>query len=317
MIYPTTKTLPDGNSSKSVTNCTAHIFRFKYSEQNPKLRVLCVSDNPSDIIDDPFSVVPPEPLWKTLPIFIIFSTDNDCFSCSRFVNWLNFYSYFPLYFFGIKRLVASFCNKCLLISIRMKVTKIIDEPTALDAKLFVSTHTCLFESLVLLANLGHFRPMAANSPKESPFSINSHSLDPLYVSRGKGAKNGGLVEQLKQSLDENVYRHVIFPEGTYSNGKHVLQFKSGAFVPGHPVTPIAFTFPEYTPFWNREESSFGVQIYRILGRLYTPVTIHFLPLYTIRRSQTPNFCRNVRVLLGNATGRSLSKYEVKDSPITV
>ena len=114
-----------------------------------------------------------------------------------------------------------------------------------------------------------------------------------------------------------MYRHVIFPEGTYSNGNHVLKFKSGAFVPGHPVTPIAFTFPEYTPFWNREESTFGVQIYRILGRLYTPVTVHFLPLYTPSDEERQNpqlFAENVRLLLSQATGRSLSQYEVKDSP---
>ena len=81
--------------------------------------------------------------------------------------------------------------------------------------------------------------------------------------------------------------------------------------------PIAFTFPEYTPFWNREESTFGVQIYRILGRLYTPVTIHFLPLYTPSEEERQNpklFAENVRVLLRKATGSSLSQYDVKDSP---
>ena len=277
-----------------------------------------MSDHPSDIVDDPFSVVPPEPLWKTLPIFIFFLPVTILFLALGLLTGLIFIPIFPYIPLGLKDWSASFCNKCLLISIRMKVTKIIDEPAALNAKLFVSTHTCLFESLVLLANLGHFRPMAAEFTKRIPiFNKFTHSLDPLYVSRGKGAKNGGLVEQLKQSLDEDVYRHVIFPEGTYSNGKHVLQFKSGAFVPGHPVTPIAFTFPEYTPFWNREESTFGVQIYRILGRLYTPVTIHFLPLYTPSEEERQNpklFAENVRVLLGKTTGRSLSKYDVKDSP---
>ena len=276
-----------------------------------------MSETPPIAIDDPFSVSPPEPLWKTLPIFLIFLPVTVVFLLLGLLTGLIFIPIFPYIPLWLKDWSASFCNKCLLISIRMKVTKIVDDPAALDAKLFVSTHTCLFESLVLLANLGHFRPMAAEFTKRIPiFNKFTHSLDPLYVSRGKGAK-GGLVDQLKQSLDEGVYRHVIFPEGTYSNGKHVLKFKSGAFVPGHPVTPIAFTFPEYTPFWNREESTFGVQIYRILGRIYTPVTVHFLPLYTPSDEERQNprlFAESVRLLLSEATGRSLSQYEVKDSP---
>ena len=60
-----------------------------------------------------------------------------------------------------------------------------------------------------------------------------------------------------------------------------------------------------------------MQIYRILGRLYTPITIHFLPLYTPseeERNDPKLFAENVRALIGKATNRSLSQYEVKDSP---
>ena len=278
-----------------------------------------MSDTANHTIDDPFSVEPAEPLWKTLPIFIIFLPVTIVFLALGLLTGLVFIPLFPYISLKWKDWSSSFCNKCLLISIRMPVTTIIDHPKSLDAKLFVSTHTCLFESLVLLYKLGHFRPMAAEFTKRMPiFNKFTHSLNPLYVTRGKDKGKGpSLIEQLKQSLDEGVYKHVIFPEGTYSNGKHVLQFKSGAFVPGHPVTPIAFTFPEYTPFWNREESTFGVQIYRILGRLYTPVTIRFLPTYTPSKDEVENpklFAENVRLLLSEATGRSLSQYDVKDSP---
>lgn len=276
-----------------------------------------MSETSFTYIDDPFSVPPPEPLWKTLPLFLFFLPITTVFLVLGLLTGLIFIPLFPYIPLWLKDFAASFCNKCLLISIRMKVTTIIDDPKALDAKLFVPTHTSLFESLVLLAQLGHFRPVTAEFTKSIPiFNKFVHCLDPLYVVRGKGAK-GGLVEQLSQSLHEGKYRHVVFPEGTYSNGKHVLQFKSGAFVPGHPVAPIAFTFPEYTPFWNREESTFGVQIYRILGRLYTPITIHFLPLYTPSEEERNNpklFAENVRALIGEATGRGLSKFEVTDSP---
>ena len=267
--------------------------------------------------DEPFTVEQPEPLWKTLPVFLLFLPWTFVFLMMGLLTGLLFIPFFPYIPLSWKDWSASFCNKCLLICIRMPVSTQIDDPKAMESKLFLPTHTCLFESLVLLAKLGHFRPMAAEFTKKIPvFNIFTDSLTPLYVNRGKG-KGGGLVAQLIESLNEGVYRHVIFPEGTYSNGKHLLKFKTGAFVPGHPVTPIAFTFPEYTPFWNREESTFVVQLYRILSRWYTPVQIHFLPLYTpsAEEKQDPKlFAENVRKLLGEATGRTLSKYDVKDSP---
>ena len=270
-----------------------------------------------EYMDEPFTVEPPEPLWKTLPVFILFLPWTIVFLAMGLLTGLLFIPLFPYIPLSLKDWSARFCNKCLLICIRMPVHTRIDDQESMNAKLFLPTHTCLFESLVLLAKLGHFRPMAAEFTKKIPvFNMFADCLTPLYVNRGKG-KGGGLVAQLIESLNEGVYRHVIFPEGTYSNGKHLLKFKSGAFVPGHPLTPIAFSFPEYTPFWNREESSFGVQLYRILSRWYTPVEIHFLPLYTPseEEKQDPKlFAENVRTLLSEATGRTLSKYDVKDSP---
>ena len=142
-----------------------------------------------------------------------------------------------------------------------------------------------------------------------------NSLNPLYVERGK--RKGGLSAALKQSLEEGQQRHLIFPEGTYTNGTRILQFKSGAFVPGQPVAPLAFHFPKYAPFWNRQESSLVVQIYRVLSRPFTPVTVRFLPMVFPSEKEKSNpklYAENVRLLLSHTMNRPLSKYELTDSP---
>ena len=164
--------------------------------------------------------------------------------------------------------------------------------------------------------IGHYRPMSASFTKNIPiFGYFINSLNPLYVERGR--KGRRLTEALTQSLNEQQYRHFIFPEGTYSNGSRILKFKSGAFVPGHPVTPVAFIFPQYAPFWNREESTLIIQIYRVLSRPYTPATIRFLPIVTPNKQELSDpklYAENVRKILSTSIGRPLSKYELKDSP---
>lgn len=41
---------------------------------------------------------------------------------------------------------------------------------------------------------------------------------------------------------KNHFPICIFPEGTVSNGRHVMQFKNGAFDPLAPITIFAFKY---------------------------------------------------------------------------
>lgn len=267
-------------------------------------------------IDDPFSVPPVPEWWKGFPIFLLFLPVTTIFLVLGLLIGLIFIPIFPKISLKWKDFASSICNRFLLIALRMPVTMIVDDPKSMDAKLFVAPHTCLFEALVLLAKLGHYRPLTAAFTRHIPiFGHFVHSLNPIYVHRGNGP--GGLVDGLVNSLNEGTYRHLIFPEGTYTNGTRLIKFKSGAFVAGHPVVPVALTFPEYVPYWNREESSMGVQIYRVLSRWYTPVTIRFMAMYhpsEAEKSDPKLYAENVRKLLSEATNRPLSKYEIKDSP---
>ena len=267
-------------------------------------------------IDDPFSVPSVPVWWKGLPIFVLLLPVTMIFLTLGLLTGLIFIPIFPWLSMRWKDLTCSFCNKCLLMSLRIPVNVIVDDPSSLDGKLFVAPHTSLFEALVILANLGHYRPLAAEFTRHIPiFGHFIHALNPIYVHRGKGS--GGLVNDLVLSLEEGTHRHLIFPEGTYTNGTRLIQFKSGAFVAGHPIVPVAIRFPKYVPYWNRLESSMGVQIYRVLSRWYTPATLHFLPTYHPSSEEKANpklYAENVRQMLSTVTNLPLSKYELKDSP---
>jgi len=60
---------------------------------------------------------------------------------------------------------------------------------------------------------------------------------------------------------------VIFPEGTTSNGKQLLSFKKGAFVPLQPVLPILYSFPNSGSFIPTYESILTpIYVWRIMSQ---------------------------------------------------
>ena len=126
-----------------------------------------------------------------------------------------------------------------------------------------------------------------------------------------------MASQIKRSILESEMRHVIFPEGSYANSKALLEFKSGAFIAGIPITPVLFFYDQYVPYWNRKESSFAVQIYRFLSRFYTTATVQILPTYTPDQHEKDNpkvYAEHVRRYMSYYLGCELSKCSVFDSP---
>lgn len=191
--------------------------------------------------------------------------------------------------------------------------------TEAHSKLYVSPHICMAEVNLMMIPLGHIRIITAEFSKTVPvFKYFVEALDPIYVVRGKNKKNApSAFEALKQSITETEYRHMIFPEGTYTNGETLIQFKSGAFALGVPVTPVIFHYPKYIPFWNRQESNILIQFYRLMAQVYTPINIEILPTYypsTEELEQPKIYAQNVREIIAAAAKRPLSNKSLQDSP---
>ena len=66
----------------------------------------------------------------------------------------------------------------------------------------------------------------------------------IWVQRGEAESRQMTTETIKRRSSEPGWpQMVIFPEGTNTNGKILIKFKSGAFVSGKPVQPVTITFP--------------------------------------------------------------------------
>jgi 1-acyl-sn-glycerol-3-phosphate acyltransferase len=265
--------------------------------------------------EDPFCVASQAPLWRSIPI-LIFTFPITLLSllglgCVSIV----FIATYRHLSGVIKDRMAKLITWFILLCGRLKTT-VIDHSDGEHAQLFVSNHICMLEGMMILNALGHIRFIAAEFSKNIPmFGILLRQGDPIWVQRNQGKSN--TVQRFTESLEKTVYRHLVFPEGTYNNGSTLLKFKSGAFVVKKPITPVLFSYPGYVPFWNREESSFFVQIYRLISRLYTPVVLEILPVYQPNDEELADpklYAENVRKYMSYYLEKKLSIYDINDSP---
>ena len=138
-------------------------------------------------------------------------------------------------------------------------------------------------------------------------------IEPIFVEK----KSGDTLKKLKSFYKDNPYSIVIFSEGVFSNGTGLLQFQRGAFVLGTDLTPVLLQYSDPTPYWNRQESSFLTQLFRILSRLYTPVHLQIFPTYSPSEeeiAQPEMFAECVRSYLAQQGSLHLYDLDYKSSP---
>ena len=95
----------------------------------------------------------------------------------------------------------------------------------------------------------------------------------LFVSTRRPEKGGGggatdaikaYQEQASTKHGRHLRRLLIFPEGTTTNGKQILQLRTGAFVAGLPVRPVLLRYR-----WSNRNPAFtgslGGAVFKIIS----------------------------------------------------
>ena len=96
---------------------------------------------------------------------------------------------------------------------------------------------------------------------------------------------------------------LVFAEGTTTNGTALLPFKSGAFVMGRPVTPVALDYPHSYFNCSHESIFMKNHLLRLCSQFFNCMTVTFLPSYipSPAEKQTPAlFARNVQQVVAAA-----------------
>eukprot|EP01130_Rhizamoeba_saxonica_P006312 TRINITY_DN2516_c0_g1_i1.p1 TRINITY_DN2516_c0_g1~~TRINITY_DN2516_c0_g1_i1.p1 ORF type:complete len:170 (-),score=34.24 TRINITY_DN2516_c0_g1_i1:39-548(-) len=127
--------------------------------------------------------------------------------------------------------------------------------------------------------------------------------------KGENTDAPSATEQISSRDYDGGNRLLIFPEGTTTNGKYVLRFRSGSFVGGHPVKPLAIRYisNKFSPSW--ESINLLPHAFRLFTQIYNSVEVICLPIYY----PSPEEAEDPRLYASNV-GKQIAK--ALDLPIS-
>lgn len=111
----------------------------------------------------------------------------------------------------------------------------------------------------------------------------------IYVDRSSPESRKHAVAEIKRKASCNDFpRVMLFPEGTTTNGKALISFQTGAFVPGFPVQPVVIRYPHvhFDPSWGK--TSLSKLIFRMLTQFHNFMEVEYLPVIFPTESKMGN-----------------------------
>ncbi len=153
----------------------------------------------------------------------------------------------------------------------------------------------------------------AQAPVYGVGSINS---DCVFVKRQCADSREEAKKQIKARIarDDTVSPLTIFPEGTTTNGKYLVPFKTSIFECGGPVQPIRLEYghKHFRIGWTQIGLIENVK--RMCSQFSNPVTIHVMPVYYPTAEELANptlYADNVRKHMVEQSNGQLLMSEVK------
>ena len=115
--------------------------------------------------------------------------------------------------------------------------------------IIIGNHVSLMDPLFIVYRFAPSQ-ISALENKSIPFLGNYLvAMKGIFVNRKDKDSRTTVIKAIniwaeRHTVDPLRYSPVaIFPEGTTTSGKQIIQFKKGAFTPGLPVLPIVFKYP--------------------------------------------------------------------------
>lgn len=184
------------------------------------------------------------------------------------------------------------CRWCLfcLGFVWIKRVKVVPEGQKLDPNArptgYISNHASWSDILVAMS-LYFPSFVARDSTKTIPLvGIISQLMGCLYVDRGQPNGSSGMACKVKQRMEEvaagdlKLRPVLLFPEGTTTNNRYLLPFRTGAFLAGTPVQPFILEYSKDEAICMAWES-IPIQRHMLLV-LANPIhrlTVYELPVY--------------------------------------
>eukprot|EP00897_Mesotaenium_endlicherianum_P002242 jgi/Mesen1/2045/ME000149S01037 len=122
--------------------------------------------------------------------------------------------------------------------------------------------------------------------------------------------------EIKRRAMCNDWAHVaLFPEATTTNGRSLVQFKTGAFAPGLSVQPVVVRYPfvHLDPSWVVDGPPIHLLLFKLMTQLYN--NMEYLPVVepTLKEARNPHlFAERTRTLMAQALNVNVTEHTFGD-----
>ncbi|GMI69664.1 LYSOPHOSPHATIDYLETHANOLAMINE ACYLTRANSFERASE2 [Hibiscus trionum] len=176
--------------------------------------------------------------------------------------------------------VTRLCARFILFSFGYQWIRRKGKPAPREiAPIVVSNHVSYIEPIFYFYEL--FPTIVASESHDSMPFVGTiiRAMQVIYVNRFSPASRKNAVHEIKRrAACDKFPRVLLFPEGTTTNGKVLMSFQLGAFLPGHPVQPIIVRYPHvhFDQSWGL--ISLAKLMFRMFTQFHNFMEVEYLPV---------------------------------------
>ncbi|CAH9098085.1 unnamed protein product [Cuscuta epithymum] len=176
--------------------------------------------------------------------------------------------------------VTRISARCILFSFGYQWIKRKGKPAAREiAPIVVSNHVSYIDPIFYFYELCP-TIVSSESHDSMPFvGTIIRAMQVIYVDKFSQSSRKNAVNEIKRKASHNQFPQVLlFPEGTTTNGRAIISFQLGAFIPGFPIQPVIVRYP-YVHF---DQSWGNISLSKLMFRMFTQfhnfIEVEYLPI---------------------------------------
>ncbi|KAB2626687.1 lysophospholipid acyltransferase LPEAT2-like [Pyrus ussuriensis x Pyrus communis] len=176
--------------------------------------------------------------------------------------------------------ITRVCTRCILFAFGYHWIRRKGKPAPRDiAPIVVSNHVSFIEPIFYFYEL--FPTIVASESHDSiPFvGTIIRAMQVIYVNRFSASSRKQAVSEIKRKASCGRFpRVLLFPEGTTTNGRYLISFELGAFIPGFAIQPVVVRYPHV----HFDQSWGHISLARLMFRMFTQfhnfMEVEYLPV---------------------------------------
>ncbi|KAF5194282.1 Lysophospholipid acyltransferase lpeat2 [Thalictrum thalictroides] len=176
--------------------------------------------------------------------------------------------------------VTRMCTRCILFSFGYHWIRRKGRPAKREiAPIVVSNHVSYIDPIFFFYEL--FPTIVASESHDSiPFvGTIIRAMQVIYVNRFSPSSRKDAVSEIKRKAScDRFPRLLLFPEGTTTNGRVLISFQLGAFIPGYPIQPVVVRYPHihFDQSWG--DISLPKLMFRMFTQFHNFMEVEYLPV---------------------------------------